>query len=121
MWKHSRCNLSDIHLHYLVKVYQSKTGHIHLIVTKKGVGCCLRKRVCFTTKFSIFLEVFLVGFVKIQIFGENWLNPESIKKCSGCHFLYFLISSDKYFSDYYWRDLSLSSHPWILYETFSKG
>ena len=56
--------------HYLVRISQSKTSHIYC-KKKKGGGCCLRKRMCFTAEFLMSLEVFLVGFVKNRHFWRK--------------------------------------------------
>ena len=39
-----------------------------------------------------------------------------IKKCSNYHFLYFLISSDKYVNKYFWRNFVLSAYFWRIFE-----
>ena len=74
--------------HQLVRISQSKTGHIYLIVRKKGVVCCLKKRgrLLFEEKDALRNKIFdVVGSVfgwfckrhkfleKIFFLIRNWL------------------------------------------------
>lgn len=73
------------------------------MVKKREVGCCIKKKMHSMLKFLILSPVSLCAIVNdIHSWTKNiFLNLKLIKKCSGYHFHYFLVSRDRYTNEKY--------------------
>ena len=94
------CIKRSLKKYYLVKISQSKIGHIFLIVHKK------RGRLIGEEKDALHRKIHKIGgcvfdwkytFLSKKYFFEFKL----LKDCSGYHFHYFLVSRDKYVNSYF--------------------
>ena len=80
--------------YYLVKVSQSKKGHIYLIIRKKR-GRLLREE-----KNTLHKKIFDIFSIAFHWYGERhdslcrkyFYNSQLIKESSGYHFHYFIVS-----------------------------
>ena len=102
--------------YYIVRISQSKIGHIYLIIRKKRGRLLYEEKEAFHSRiFEIVTSVFNWYCKRhAQLDKKHFLDLKLIKECSGYHFHYLLISRDRYTNEKYWRDLFLSSHPRVF-------
>ena len=102
--------------YYVVKISQSKKGHIYLIVRKKRDWFLYEQKVVLHGKiFDIASSVFTWYCKRHKQLEKNYfLNLKLIKECSGHHFQYFFIFSDRYVNENYWWNLFLSARSWVF-------
>ena len=76
--------------HYLGRIFQSKTGHMYLIVRKKKGGLLFEEKDAFHNKIFNVAGSAFGWFCKRHKFLEkkNFFNPKFIKECSSYHFHY---------------------------------